>query len=103
MIETKILKFKAEGSEFAKFLRSLEQLFGNRKLSLTFSWRFLRFKSEKIIGIYKHAGKVRKWEMFKYNFITSLSHVQDAMCLICKRFIKGKESKKKEQVFSKSF
>ena len=41
--------------------------------------------------------------MFKYNFITSLSHVQDAMCLICKRFIKGKESKKKEQVFSKSF
>ena len=103
MIETNILKFKAEGSEFAKFLWSLEQFFGNRKLSLTFSWRFLRSKSEKIIRIYKHAGKVRKWEMFKYNFITSLSHVQGAMCLICKRFIKGKESKKKEQVFSKSF
>ena len=43
--QEKLLKFEAEGREFAKFLRSLEQS---------------EFKLEKIIGIYKHAGKVRK-------------------------------------------
>ena len=44
------LKFEAEGREFAKFLRSLEQfiqtvkvstIFGNRNAFLTRSWRFL--------------------------------------------------------------
>ena len=72
--QEKLMKFKAEGREFAKILRSLEQFdrtvkgrnnFINRILFFTCSWMFLRynkleFKSEKIIGIYKHAGKVRK-------------------------------------------
>jgi hypothetical protein len=47
----KLLKFKAEGREFAKFLRSLEQLIQTMKVQnnfwqhnafLTCSWRFLR-------------------------------------------------------------
>ena len=71
--QEKLLKLEAEGQEFAKFLRSLEQFiqtvkgqnnFGNRM----FFNRFLRsnkleqleFKLEKNIGIEKHAGKVRK-------------------------------------------
>ena len=53
----KLLKSEAEGREFAKFLRSLEQFIQNA--FLTRSWRFLRsykldqleFKLEKIIGI----------------------------------------------------
>ena len=62
------LKFEAEGREFAKFLRSLEQfiqtvkvrtIFGNRMLFYICSWRFvisnkleqLEFKLEKNIGI----------------------------------------------------
>ena len=73
----KLLKFEAEGREFSKFLRSLEQFIqtvkGQNKSCqqnafLTCSWRFLRLdrleklksKLEKIIGIEKHAGKVRK-------------------------------------------
>ena len=61
-------KFEAEGWEFAKFLRSLEQFiqtvkgqnnFWQQNVFLTFSWRFLisnkleqlEFKLEKIIGI----------------------------------------------------
>ena len=65
----KLLKFEAE---FANFLRSLEQFIQTVKGQndfLTFSWRFLRLyrleqlksKLEKIIGIEKHAGKVRKY------------------------------------------
>jgi hypothetical protein len=73
----KLLKFEAEGREFAKILRSLEQFVGTVKgqnnfwyqnAFLTCSWRFLisnkseqlEFKLEKNIGIKKHAGKVRK-------------------------------------------
>ena len=74
----KLLKFEAEAREFAKFLRSLEQLFiqtvkGQNNFFitecfLTCSWRFLRsdkseqleFELEKYIGIEEHAGKVRK-------------------------------------------
>ena len=72
----KVLKFKAEGREFANFLRSLEQFiqtvkgqnnFWKQNAFLTCSWRFLsineleqfKFKFEKIIGIEKHEGKVR--------------------------------------------
>ena len=74
----KLLKFEAEGREFAKNFRSLEQFIqtvkGQNNLweqnaFLTCSWRFLRhdkleqleFKLEKIIGILKHAEKVRKY------------------------------------------
>ena len=63
-----LLKFEAEGREFAKFLRSLEQFiqtvkvqnnFWQQNVVLTCSWRFLishkfkqlEFKMEKIIGI----------------------------------------------------
>ena len=72
----KLLKFKVEGREFAKFLRSLEQFIQTEKgqnpfwyqnAFLTCSWRFLisnkleqlELKLEKI-GIFKHAGNVRK-------------------------------------------
>ena len=65
MFEKKTLKFKAEGREFSKFLRSLEQFIqtvkgqNNQNAFLTCSWRFhrsnkseqLEFKLEKIIGI----------------------------------------------------
>ena len=71
------LKFEAEGQEFAKFLRSLEQFvqmvigqnnFWQQNAFLTCSWRFLRsneleqleFKLEKNMRIWKSAGKVRK-------------------------------------------
>ena len=71
----KLLKFEAEGQEFAKILRSLEKFvrtekgqnnFWRQNAFLTCSLRFLRyneleqlqFKLEKIIGIKKHAGKV---------------------------------------------
>ena len=58
----KLLKFEAEGREFAKFLRSLEQFIQTVKSQnafLTCSWRFsisneleqLEFKLEKIIEI----------------------------------------------------
>ena len=64
----KLLKFEAEGREFSKILRSLEQFIqtvkGQNNLwqqnaFLTYSWRFLRsnkleqwrFKLEKFIGI----------------------------------------------------
>ena len=62
------MKFEAEGQEFAKILRSVEQFFQTGKeqnniwqqnVFLTCSWRFLisnqleqlEFKLEKIIGI----------------------------------------------------
>ena len=53
----KLLKFEAEGQEFAKFLRSLEQFIQNA--FSTCSWMFLisnqleqlEFKLEKVIGI----------------------------------------------------
>ena len=50
-VREKLLKFEAEGREFAKFLRSLEQFVGTVKgqnsywyqnVFLTCSWRFLR-------------------------------------------------------------
>jgi hypothetical protein len=70
----KKLKFKAEGREFEIFFISLEWFIQTVKgqtnfwnnAFLTWSWRFLRsnileqFKLEKIIGIQKSAGKVRK-------------------------------------------
>ena len=66
--QEKLLKFEAEGLEFAKILRSLEQFiqtvkgqnnFWKQNAFLTCSWRFLRsnnleqleFDLEKIIGI----------------------------------------------------
>ena len=66
--QEKLLKFEAEGREFATFLRSLKQFiqtvrgqnnFWLQNAFLTCSWRFLRsnkleqleFKSEKNIGI----------------------------------------------------
>ena len=72
------MKFEAEGREFSKILRSLEQFiqtvkgqnnFWSQNAFLTCCWRFLRLdkleqlksKLEKIIGIEKHAGKVRKY------------------------------------------
>ena len=69
----KLLKFEAEGQEFAFFLRSVEQFIQTVQgdicnAFLTCSWRFLisnkleqlEPKLEKNIGISKHAGKVRK-------------------------------------------
>ena len=64
MIEKILLKFEAEGREFAKFLRSLEQFVrtvkdqNNLNAFLTSSWRFfipnnleqLEYKLEKNIG-----------------------------------------------------
>ena len=56
VIEKKVLKFEAEGQEFAKFLRSREQ-FIQTECFWTCSWRFLisnkleKLKFEKIIGI----------------------------------------------------
>ena len=64
----KVLKFEAEGREFANFLRSPEQFiqtvkggnnFCQQNAFLIYSWRFLRsdeleqlgFKLEKIVGI----------------------------------------------------
>ena len=73
----KLLKFEAEGQEFAKILGSLERFvqtvngqnnFGYQNAFLTCSWRFLisnkleqlEFKLEKNIGVYKYKGEVRK-------------------------------------------
>jgi hypothetical protein len=72
-----LLKFEAEGREFANFLRSLAQFiqtvngqnnFWQQNAFLTCSWRFLRsneleqleFKLEKVIGTYKFEEKVRE-------------------------------------------
>jgi len=80
----KLLKFEAAGREFAKVLRSLQQFiltvkgqnnFWKHNAFLTCSWRFLRsnkleqleFKLAKIIGIEKHAGKVRKCPLLHGN------------------------------------
>ena len=69
----KLLKFEAEGQQFAKSLKLLEQFiqtvkgqknFWQQNAFLTCSWRFLisnkleQLKLEKNIGIQKHAGKV---------------------------------------------
>ena len=84
------MKFETEGQEFAKILRSLEQFiqtvkgqnnFWYQNAFLTCSWRFLRldelekfkFILEKIIGIEKHAGKVRKGIQFNFSGSASLS------------------------------
>ena len=64
----KLFKFEAEGREFANFMRSLDEFIRTVKgpYNLTYSWRFLRpntleqFKLEKIIGIHKLTGEVRK-------------------------------------------
>ena len=69
MIEKDVLKFGAEGREFAKILRSLKQFIrtvkGQKKFQAEFLLRSntseqLEFKLEKIIWIWKHPGKVRK-------------------------------------------
>ena len=87
MIEQKGLKFEAEGQEFAKCLRSLEQFiqtvkgqnnFQGQNTFLTCSWRFLisnnleqfEFKLEKIIGILKNAGKVGKCSFLEIYIVT---------------------------------
>ena len=59
----KLLKFEAEGREFAKILRSLEQFVQTVKFLvtecffLTCSWRFLRSNE---LGFKTHAGKFKK-------------------------------------------
>ena len=61
----KRLKFEAEGREFAKYLRSLEQFIQTMRGQNNF-WEQNAFLKTiiihigKIIGIQKHAGKVRK-------------------------------------------
>ena len=71
------MKFEAEGREFAKFLRSLEQfihivkgqnIFWQQNSFLTCSWRFLisnkleqlEFKLEKILGFRNMQEKLEK-------------------------------------------
>ena len=68
------MKFKAEGQEFTKLLRSLEQFIQTVKVQnnfwyhnafLTLSWRFLisnelEFKLEKILGFRKIQEKLEK-------------------------------------------
>ena len=72
------MKFEAKGRKFAKnfeitraiysCIERSEQFLVSECFFLTCSWKFLRsnkleqseFKLENIIGIYKHAGKVRK-------------------------------------------
>ena len=73
----KLLKFEAEGREFSKFLRSLEQfiqtvkgpnILGNRMLFFSCSWRFLRLdkleqlksKLEKFLGLRNMQEKLEK-------------------------------------------
>ena len=61
LVIEKKLKSEAEGREFANVLRT--------EYFLTCSWRFLstnelkqsEFKLQKNIGIYRHAGEVRKF------------------------------------------
>ena len=70
----KLLKFEAEYQEFANILRSLEQFIQTVKVQIILgkqnaflTWLFLisnrleqfKFRLEKIIGIKKHARKVR--------------------------------------------
>ena len=75
--QEKLLKFEAEGREFAKFLRSLEQFIQTVKgpnncwqqnVFLSCSWRFLisnnleqlEFKLEKILGFRNMQEKLEK-------------------------------------------
>ena len=71
----KHLKFEAEGREFAKVLKSLEQFiqtvegqnnFRNRMLVTGCFSDLIQFKLEKIIAIYKPTGKVRKSQKFDW-------------------------------------
>ena len=72
----KLMKFEAEGREFAKFLRSLEQFYSNSERSvqfwqqnafLTCFWRFLisnkseqsKFESEKLLGLRNMQEKLK--------------------------------------------
>ena len=77
MIEKKLLKFEAEGREFAKFLGSLEQFIqivkgqnNFRNAFLTCSWRFLRskkseqFKLEKILRFKNMQEKIENNKKF---------------------------------------
>ena len=52
----KDLKFEAEGRKFAKILRSLNNLFKQRKVRTQLEFICIG----KNIGIQKHAGKVQK-------------------------------------------
>ena len=75
-----LLKFEAEGWEFAKCLRRQKKftqtvkgqnIFLKKNAFLTCSWIFFRsntleeleFRVEKIIGIQKPTGKVRKYDI----------------------------------------
>ena len=94
----KFCKFSAFSLKFAKILRSLEQFvqtvkcqdnFWQQNAFLTCSWSFLRskkvekfkFKLEKIIGIQKSAGKVRKY------FFLYQKKLSKSFPLFWKRFI----------------
>ena len=93
----KLLKFEAEGREFAKFLRSLEQFYSNSERSeqvlvaecFFCSWRFLRsnkleqleFKLEKFIGISKSERKVRKKKFVRLKH--KIGHFCNITCQIC--------------------
>ena len=74
----KLFKFKAEGREFTKTLRSLEQFvrtvkgqnnfcYHNAFLTCSNKLEQLEFKLENIIGIQKHAGKVRKFFLLNHH------------------------------------
>ena len=79
----KLLKFQAEGREFAKFLSSLEQFiqtvkgqnnFWQQNVFLTCSWRFLiynkleqlKFKLKKILGFRNLQEKLENKDLVKY-------------------------------------
>ena len=56
-----LLKLEAEGQEFAKILRPLEQVIQTVKGQNTFWLLYqLEFKLEKNIEIWKHVGEVRE-------------------------------------------
>ena len=59
--QEKLLKFEAEGREFAKFLRSLEQFIQTVKGQNNYNSKLekSKFKLEKNIWILKLAGKIK--------------------------------------------
>ena len=65
----KLLKFEADGREFAKFLRSLEQFIQTVKGQNNCSWRFLiynKFRTTKI-----QIGKKKYWDIETLVAVTS--------------------------------
>ena len=91
-----LLKFEAEGREFANFLRSLEQFIQTAKGQnnfetefLTYSWWLFRSNKleqlycnlQKIIGNQKPTGKIRKWKWWRVSltakgYLRKIEHVQ---------------------------